>query len=143
MVPSGSGFTSDKIALEYLKHFIKHSDAGLNAEWKLMLMNNHETHMTPEIIALVNDNHIRPFPLISYLTHCMQPLDVGVFGPYKYWHGVAIQEAIVSSFVEYSLEQFLGDLIKIRNNVFKRSTIRHAFETPGMWPVDPVYALSS
>jgi hypothetical protein len=99
-------------------------------------MDNHGTHMTPEFIALANDNHIRPFPLIPHLTHCMQPLDVGVFGPYKHWHGVAIQEAIVRSFVEYSLEQFLGDLVKIRNNVFKRSTIRHAFEKPGMWPVD-------
>jgi hypothetical protein len=49
-----------------------------------MLMNNHESHMTPEFIALANENHIRPFPLIPHLTHCMQPLDVGVFQSYKH-----------------------------------------------------------
>ncbi len=31
VVPSESGFTSDKIALEFLKHYIKHSDAGPDA----------------------------------------------------------------------------------------------------------------
>jgi hypothetical protein len=137
VVPSESGFTSDKIALEFLKHYIKHSDAGPDAiEWKLMLMDNHGSHVTPEFIALANENHIRPFPLIPHLTHCMQSLDVGVFQPYKHWHDQAIQDAVATSFVEYSLGQFLNDLTKIRNNTFKASIIRHAFEKSGMWPVD-------
>ena len=66
----------------------------------------------------------------------MQPLDVGVFQPYKHWHNVAIQEAISESFIEYSLTQFLKDLTKIRNNTFKASTIQNAFEKSGMWPVN-------
>jgi hypothetical protein len=37
--------------------------------------------------------------------------------------------------VKYSIEQFLNDLTKIRNNTFKASIIRHAFEKSGMWPV--------
>jgi hypothetical protein len=32
IVPSESGFTSDKIAVEFLKHYIEHSDASPNAE---------------------------------------------------------------------------------------------------------------
>jgi hypothetical protein len=32
VVPSESGFTSDKIALEFLKHYIKNSDVGPDAE---------------------------------------------------------------------------------------------------------------
>jgi hypothetical protein len=62
----------------------------------------------------------------------MQPLDVGVFQPYKHWHDQAIQDAVVTSFVKYSLGQFLNDLTKIRNNTFKASIIRHAFEKSGM-----------
>lgn len=135
-VPSDSGFTSDEIAVEYLKHFIKNSDAGPDAEWKLMLMDNHGSHTTPEFVDLANENHIRPYPLIPHLTHCMQPLDVGVFQPYKHWHNVAIQEAISESFIEYSLTQFLKDLTKIRNNTFKASTIRNVFEKSGIWPVN-------
>jgi hypothetical protein len=37
--------------------------------------------------------------------------------------------------VEYSIEQFLNDLTKIRNHTFKASTIRHAFEKSGMWSI--------
>jgi hypothetical protein len=82
-----SEFISDKIALKFLKHYIKNSDdVDLDAtEWKLMLMNNHESHIILEFIALTNENHIRSFSLILHLTHCMQSLDVEVFQFYKHW----------------------------------------------------------
>ena len=91
IIPSENGFTSDEIALEYLQHYIDNSDSGPNADWKVMLMDNHGSHCTPEFINLANDHHIRPYPLIPHLTHCMQPLDVGIFQPYKHWHDKAIQ----------------------------------------------------
>jgi hypothetical protein len=131
-----SGFTSEEIALEFLKHYIQNSNAGPDADWKLMLMNNHETHLTSEFIALANDNHIRPYLLISHLTHIMQPLDVGIFGPYKHWHDKAIQEAIAVSFIEYSVNQFLRDLNKIRQNACKASNVLHAFKKFGMWSIN-------
>ena len=80
-IASEIGFTNNQIALEFLQRFIKHSDAGSHSEWKLLLMDNHGSHETPEFIKLANDNHILPYPLIAHLTHCMQPLDVGVFAP--------------------------------------------------------------
>ena len=91
IIPSKNGFTSDEIALEYLQHYIDNSDSGPNADWKVMLMDNHGSHCTPEFINLANDHHIRPYSLIPHLTHCMQPLDVGIFQPYKHWHDKAIQ----------------------------------------------------
>jgi hypothetical protein len=125
-----SRFISDKIALKFLKHYIKNSDADSNVEWKLMLMNNYESHITSEFISIVNENHIKSFSLISHLTHCMQSLDVSVFQSYKHWHDMIIQEVIVTWFVEYSVGPFLNDLTKIRNNTFKSSTIRHALRNP-------------
>ncbi len=101
-----------------------------------MLMDNHGSHLTPEFISLTNDNHIRPYPLIPHLTHCMQPLDVGIFDPYKHWHTRAIREAIAVSFVEYSINQFLRDLNKIRQNACKATNILHAFKKSGMWPIN-------
>ena len=75
-------------------------------------MDNHGSHCTPEFIALANDNHIRPYLLIAYLTYCMQPFDVGVFQPYKQWHDKAIQDALEEFSTKYTLSQFLGDLTK-------------------------------
>jgi hypothetical protein len=81
-----SRFISNKIALKFLKHYIKNSNVDSDAKWKLMLMNNHESHIIFEFIVFVNENHIQSFSLIFYLTHCMQSLNVEVFQFYKYWH---------------------------------------------------------
>jgi hypothetical protein len=81
-----SEFISDKIALKFLKHYIKHSNVDSNAEWKLMLMNNHESYIIFEFIALTNENCIRSFSLIFHFTHCMQSLNVEIFQFYKHWH---------------------------------------------------------
>jgi DDE superfamily endonuclease len=103
VITSASGFTNDQIAIEFLKHLIMHTDAGPHSEWKLLLMNNHGSYETAEFAKLANENHILPYPLIPHLTHCMQPLDVGIFQPYKHWHDVAIQDALANLEVEYSI----------------------------------------
>jgi len=64
----------------------------------------------------------------------MQPLDVSVFQLYKHWHDVAIKDVIASLDVEYGLRSFLRDLAWIRQQTFKKSTIRHAFRKAGMYP---------
>ena len=83
ILTSETGFTSDKIALTFLEHYIGNSDASPTSDWKLMLIDNHGSHLTPEFIQLANEDHIRPYPLIPHMTHCMQPLDVAVFQPYS------------------------------------------------------------
>lgn len=65
-------FTLGKMSLVFLQHDIDNSDSGPEANWKLMLMDNHGSHCTPELIALSNKNHTRPFPLIPHFTHRMQ-----------------------------------------------------------------------
>jgi hypothetical protein len=74
-----SEFISNKIALKFLKHYIKNSNVDSDAEWKLMLMNNHESYIIFKFIAFANENHIRSFFLIFHLTHCMQSLNVEIF----------------------------------------------------------------
>lgn len=110
---SKNGFTSDELAMLYLQHFIDHSDASPDAEWKLLLRDNHGSHITAEFSLLANENHIRPYLFIAHLTHCMQPLDVGIFQNYKHWHDIAIRDAMAEFNLEYSMVRFCHDLIKI------------------------------
>ena len=63
---------------------------------------------------LANEHHILPYPLLVHMTYCIQPLDVGVFQPYKHQHDVAIKDALVGLDIEYSLRSFLRDLTWIR-----------------------------
>ena len=136
IVFSNNDFTFDTIDVEYLQHYIKHSNAESDANWKLMLMNNHESHLIFEFIVLINENHIRSYLLISHMIHCMQFLNVGIFQSFKHWHDKTIQKIIAKSFVEYFLIHFMKNFIKIRNNIFKMIIIRHVFAKSGMWLIN-------
>jgi hypothetical protein len=69
------------------------------------------------------------------MTHILQPLDVGIFRPWKHWHNQAILATIRSLNIEYSISSLLYDLRDIRTQTFKEETIMHAFRDSGMWPV--------
>jgi hypothetical protein len=88
---------------------------------------------TPEFIQLANENNILSYSLLAHLTHCMQPLDVGCFQPYKHWHDVVIKNALTGLEIEYGLRSFLWDLEKIREQTFKKHTIKHAFQKSGIY----------
>jgi hypothetical protein len=141
IIASEKGFTNNEIAVEFLRHFIRNSNARPHSDWKLLLMDNHGSHETPEFIKLANENHILPYPLLAHMTHCMQPLDVGVFQPYKHWHNVAIKDAIASLDIEYGLRSFLRDLAWVWEQTFKKRTIRHAFKDSGIYPPDTTKCL--
>lgn len=136
IIPSEDGLASDEMAIVFLRHYIEHSDSGPEADWKLMLMNDHGSHCTPEFMALADENHIRPFPFIPNLKHCMQPLDAEIFQVYKHCHDIEVQRALSEFDIEYTLPRYIGELTKIRNHIFKKSIIRDAFEKSGMWPLN-------
>src|SRR5258705_451573 len=89
-----SGFTTDQLTLRFLEWFITYTKAGPREQPKLLLMDNHGSHITPEFILLARKNHVIPFSFPAHLTHCMQPCDVGIFQAMKHWHSKAIQCAL-------------------------------------------------
>jgi DDE superfamily endonuclease len=132
---SPTGYTNESLALDWLQHFIKHTNAGPDKPWKLLLLDGQKSHETPDFIlkSLANNIEIMEYP--SHMTHILQPLDVGVFRQWKHWHQKAIMVALRSFDLEYSISSFFRDLTTIRKNTFKPRTIRHAFRDAGMWPI--------
>ena len=116
---SDTSFTNDKITIDALKHFIKHLQKlrgyGLTREtpMELLLMDNHGSHTTPEFIILCNQHNIQPFPFPAHLTHCMQPLDVGLFHLYKHWHQIMMQRAVANLVLDYKVKLLLKNLAQI------------------------------
>jgi len=130
---SESGYTNKDIALHYLDHLIQHTNAGLDKPPKVLLMDQHRSHMDPDFTIKATASNIHPYPFPGYLTHVLQPLDVRVFQPYKHWHAKAIQHAMHNLDLNYNIASFMQDLHKIRAETFKKSTIHSAFEKAGMW----------
>jgi hypothetical protein len=81
-------FINDQTIIEWLKHFILHTNSSTNSlqEWKLLFINQHDNHCIFKFIRLANDHCIRSFSFISHLTHCMQSLNVDIFHSYKKHH---------------------------------------------------------
>jgi hypothetical protein len=129
-----TGYTNNQITLQYMDHLIKESRAGPEKPWKLLLLNGHESHMTDEFKLRAAENHIKLFYFPSHLTHALQPLDVGIFRPWKHYHKLAIQNAIHSLDFEYTITSFFHDLTSIREQTMKYHIIVNAFKQSGIWP---------
>lgn len=122
--------------MDYLDHLIKHTKASGSKLWKLLLLDGHITHQFPDFVVKAYKHHIALHVFLSHLTHALQPLNVGVFRPWKHYHNRAIQRAVRAFDFEYTITSFFGDLATIREETIKPYTIKNAFSESGMWPVN-------
>ena len=93
--------------------------------------------MTIPFHNLATENKIVLFRLPPHSTHLTQPLDVGVFQPFKHYHTDAIDKAVRLGDEKFGKLEFLAAFQSFRNQTFKPTTIRHAFESTGLVPFDP------
>jgi len=54
-----------------------------NGEWRLLLFDGHDSHISGDWFAHCLDNKIIPALLVPHSSHLTQPLDIGVFSPLK------------------------------------------------------------
>ena len=133
---SPTGYTNEGIYIEWLSHFIKYRQCGPNQPWHVLLLDGATCHEAPEFVlkAIAYNIEIVVFP--SYLTHLLQPLDVGCFRAWKHWQQVALINALQAFKPSYNIRAFFRDLPTIRNQTFKPCTIKHSFKDAGIWPVN-------
>jgi hypothetical protein len=136
-----TGYTNKAIAIAWLQHFIIFINAGPDKPWKLLLLDGYTTYENPDFVILACDNHIALLEFPSYLIHVLQPLDVGVFWPWKHYHNQAIHQSMYNLNLEYNITLFFRNLSTIREKTMKSHTIKHAFQDSGMWPISYKTAL--
>lgn len=79
---NSSGWMTEDSFLKFMKHFIKHVKPTKQSP-VLLLLDNHSSHLAISVLNLAKDNGV---VLLSFPPHCshrLQPLDVGVYGPFK------------------------------------------------------------
>jgi hypothetical protein len=135
IVSTPTSYTNNEIALQYLDHLILHTRVGLEKPWKILLLDGHKSHCIDEFQLKAKENHILPYYFPSHLTHILQPLDIGIFQPWKHYHDLAIQAALYSLDFEYTITSFFHDITSIRKQTMKYHTIVNSFCDLGMWPI--------
>jgi hypothetical protein len=79
-----TGYSNNKLALEWLKYFERFSAKRQQGVYRLLILDNHDSHITIEFLSYAEEHKIIVYFLPPYATHFLQPLDVVVFQPYKH-----------------------------------------------------------
>lgn len=120
-----------------LKHFKSFAAPSKDNEF-LLLMDNHTSHCSYEVIKFAKANNIKILTFPPRLTNRIRPLDVGVYGPFK----TTIKEAhaavgTLSGKLE-AIETWTLPRISCKpfRVSFTAKNIQSTFEATGLWPVN-------
>lgn len=133
-VATKSGWINSSIFLEVLKH-IQNKTSCCKDNPILLLVDNHESHVTIAAIDYARDNGIIYLSFPPHTTHRLQPLDVGVFGPFKAKLKTAFNDWHVNNPGKTLNIYNIPKLAKIAYfESFNCKNIVSAFEKTGIWP---------
>lgn len=103
----------------------------------LMLMDNHETHVNIPVIDLAKENGVIILTFHPHTSHRMQPLDRGVFGPFKTFYNQAMNNWMITPgnagkpVTIYELANLAGSAFR---QAFTQNNIIKGFKVSGFVP---------
>ena len=103
----------------------------------LLLLDGHSSHYCPDVIQVASDNEVIIFTLPPNTTHLTQPLDKGVFGPFKaHWKLVCHDYLVSHPGQVINPYNFVRLFSKAWIESMTTSNIAAGFEITGIYPVD-------
>ncbi|KIM43930.1 hypothetical protein M413DRAFT_68191, partial [Hebeloma cylindrosporum] len=130
---SENGWTDDFLCSEWFTHsFIPQATARNSSKKPILLVyDGHGSHDTLKIIDLAISHGIILFCLPPHTMHMLQPLDVGVFGPFSRAWADRCDEITDDTGEEMPREDFVKEYMAVRSATFKPTTIKQAFRKSG------------
>ena len=77
------GWTTGEIGIEWIKIFDKQTRTKANGQWRLLLVDGHNSHYTRAFLQYACENNIAILCYPAHTTHIYQGLDVVVFSILK------------------------------------------------------------
>lgn len=131
-----TGWISSEVFLLWMRHFIAFSKPTRN-EPVLLLMDNHEAHLSYEVIKLAKDTGVILFTLPPHTSHKLQPLDKCVYGPLKRYYNEACRSWLASNpgrrITIYEIAELLGVAYPL---AFTQKNCVSAFLNTGIFPIN-------
>lgn len=133
---SKTGWINSELFIKVLQHIVLHTKCSKDDKI-LLLIDNHKSHSTIESIEFCRENGIVLLSFPPHTTHRLQPLDVGVFGPYKTRLSVVYNEWMLSNPGRPITISHLAELAgKVYFHSFTPMNIVNSFKKTGIWPID-------
>lgn len=133
---NGSGWMQQSDFVQYLDHFVKHTNASIDRP-TLLLLDNHASHLSVEAIDKAISHGITLLSFPPHCSHKLQPLDVSVYGPVKLYykkHCDTWQKNNVNKGLEL---RHIPGLIKTALEQITPKTIMSGFISTGICPFNP------
>lgn len=140
---SPNGWTTDEIGLRWLrKHFIPTTTGRTRGKYRLLVLDGHGSHLTPEFDQVCAENNIIPICMPAHSSHVLQPLDVGCFAVLKRSYGRLVENKMRLGINHIDKLDFLNAYPTARAEAFQSQTIQNSFAATGLAPYDPERVLS-
>lgn len=138
-----NGWTNDRLGLLWLQTvFNYHTQTRTTGQYRLLILDGHGSHVTPEFDRYCIDNAIIVLCMPPHSSHLLQPLDVGCFSPLKsaYRHQIEICMQLGRNHIDKL--DFIEAFKPARLSALNTSNIRSGFAATGLIPYNPQRVLS-
>ena len=139
---NSKGWTSNEHGLDWLKRcFDPETREKAKGEYRLLICDGHDSHITAEFIAHCIDNDILLMILPPHSSHLTQPLDVGVFGPLKKHMAAEIEPLMRTGITRVQKVEWLTAFVAAHAKAVSAKNILGGFRGTGIHPFLPTKVL--
>lgn len=129
-----SGLSNDRLFLNYLKHFKKHTKPTPD-DPVILICDNHDSHVNIDVIDFCKKNGIIMLTFHPHTSYKMQPLERTVFGPLILYYNQSCSEWMTMNAGSRITIYEIGELVgKAFPKAFTTSNILKGFEVTGIYP---------
>ncbi|KIM92733.1 hypothetical protein OIDMADRAFT_173813 [Oidiodendron maius Zn] len=132
---SPNGWTDNKIALTWIKHFDQYTVHQTQGIYRLLILDGHTSHVTLDFVQYCQEHNIVLLCLPPHSTHYLQPLDVGIFGPLARAYRTLVSQGSIFGAERIDNYQFLQYYQKARQTILQN--IPSAWRGTGLVPFCP------
>jgi hypothetical protein len=140
---SDNGWTTDELGMEFIRHFDRWTRNRVVGKYRLLILDGHGSHATPEFDAYCTENKIITLCMPPHTSHLLQPLDVACFSPLKQAYSRLVQDLARQGIFQVDKADFLGMYCQARTTVFTPQTIASGFRATGLIPFNPDRVISA
>jgi hypothetical protein len=135
---SPNGWTTNEIGLRWLKNlFIPATTSRTTGKYRLLVMDGHGSHLTPQFDQICSENNIIPICMPAHSSNKLQPLDVGCFRSLKDVYGDLVRQKMQLGISHIDKLDFLKIFPEARKSAFTAENIQNSFTATGLVPFDP------
>ena len=132
---SDSGWMNCDIYLEWFEFFLRNIPPKRPV---VLIQDGHASHMSIKLIELARANDIHLLCLPAHTTHILQPLDVGVFKPFKTYFSKACTSYLAKHPGRVITNDMIASLVATTwADTFSPNNIMGGFRKTGVFPINP------